>query len=181
MKKCLPAELMPDPPTLPKLVTLGVYGGGEAGFFAALQAAGVDTFCDLRYRRGVRGSAYAFANSARLQRRLAELGIRYLHCRDLAPSPLLRQRQAAADKAQGTTKRQRRVLGDVFISGYGEECLAHFDSQRFIERLGTGARVVALFCVEREPDACHRSLLAGKLQQDLGMEVEHLRPEESKP
>jgi uncharacterized protein (DUF488 family) len=173
--------MMPGLPPLPKLVTLGVYDSGEEAFFAALQAAGVDTFCDIRYRRGVRGSAYAFVNSARLQRRLAELGIRYLHCRDLAPSPLLRQRQASADEAQGTKKRQRRVLGDVFISGYGEECLARFDSRRFIERLGAGARVVALFCVEREPAACHRSLLAEKLQQDLGMEVEHLRPEESKP
>lgn len=167
---------MTDLPPLPKLVTLGVYDTSEAAFFAALQAAGVDTFCDIRYRRGVRGSKYAFVNSVRLQRRLAELGIRYLHCRDLAPSPGLRQRQASADEAEGTTKRQRRVLGEVFIAGYGEECLARFDSRRFIERLGAGARVVALFCVEREPAACHRSLLAEKLRQDLGLAVEHLRP-----
>jgi hypothetical protein len=120
-------------------------------------------------------------NSVRLQRRLAELGIRYLHCRDLAPSPSLRQRQASADEAEGTTKRRRRVLGEVFMTGYGEECLAGFDSRRFIERLGAGARVVALFCVEREPAACHRSLLAEKLRQDLGTEVEHLRPDENKP
>jgi hypothetical protein len=167
---------MPDLPAVPKLVTLGVYGCTEAAFFTALQAAGVDTFCDIRYRRGVRGSAYAFANSARLQRRLAELGIRYLHFRDLAPSPALRQRQALADKAQGTTKRQRQALGDVFRTGYAEECLAQFNSHEFLERLGPEARVVALFCVEREPAACHRSLLAGKLKQDVGVEVDHLRP-----
>ena len=77
-----------------KLVTIGVYGFSEAVFFNALQQAGVDTFCDLRWRRGVRGAEYAFANRARLQQRLAALGIRYLHLRELAPTPALRQRQA---------------------------------------------------------------------------------------
>ena len=55
-----------------KFVTIGVYGSDEATFFEALQRAGVDTFCDIRWRRGVRGAKYAFANSARLQKRLAE-------------------------------------------------------------------------------------------------------------
>ncbi len=71
---------------MPEFVTIGVYGFDEAGFFQALQDAGVDTFCDIRRRRGVRGSAYAFANSQRLQGRLAELGIRYIYRSDLAPS-----------------------------------------------------------------------------------------------
>src|SRR5262249_4648265 len=37
-------------------------------------------------------------------------------------------------------------------------------------------QVVALFCVELEPAACHRSLLAARLQQDLNVEVVHLKP-----
>jgi uncharacterized protein (DUF488 family) len=161
-----------------KLVTLGVYGFSEAAFFQALQAAGVDTFCDLRWRRGVRGSDYAFANSARLQQRLAELGIRYQHLRELAPRPALRQRQTEADKAAGVAKRKRVALGEVFIAGYREQQLSGFDSRRFLEDLGAAARVVALFCVEREPAACHRSLLADRLQQDLGAQIEvaHLTP-----
>ena len=97
--------------------------------------------------------------------------------RDRAPTPTLRQRQAAADKAQGTTKRKRAVLGEVFVAGYREERLAGFDSVKFVEQLGPGARVVALFCVEREPWACHRSLLATRLCEDLGVEVEHLTPD----
>ena len=161
-----------------KLVTIGVYGFGEAAFFNSLRQAGVDTFCDIRWRRGVRGSEYAFANRARLEKRLAELGIRYLHFRELAPTPALRQRQAEADKAQGTTKRKRSALGVVFIAGYREERLAAFDSRQFVEQLGPDARTVALFCVEREPAACHRSLLAERLQQDLGAQCEviHLTP-----
>ena len=159
-----------------KFVTVGVYGFTADAFFQALQGAGVDTFCDIRWRRGVRGREYAFANSGRLQQRLAELGVRYLHLRDLAPTPELRLRQAAADKAEGTTKRKRAALGEVFIIGYREERLAAFDSRRFVEQLGSGARTVALFCVEREPAACHRSLLAERLRQDLDVEVVHLTP-----
>lgn len=160
-----------------KFVTIGVYGFSEAGFFQALKQAGVDTFCDIRWRRGVRGAEYAFANSARLQKRLAELGIRYVHFPELAPSPGLRQRQAEADKAQKTAKRKRSALSDAFIAGYREERIS-FNSRKFVGQLGTESHTVALFCVEREPAACHRSLLAARLQQDLGEEVEvaHLLP-----
>lgn len=164
-----------------KLITIGAYGFSEAAFFDALEQAGVDTFCDIRWRRGVRGADYAFANRARLQKRLTELGIRYLHFRELAPAPALRLRQAEADKAEGTTKRKRSALGEVFIAGYREERLSTFDGRRFVEQLGTEARTVALFCVEREPAACHRSLLAERLRQDLGSQCEviHLTPNRS--
>jgi uncharacterized protein (DUF488 family) len=161
-----------------KFITIGVYGFSEAAFFETLQQAGVDTFCDIRWRRGVRGAEYAFANSARLQKRLAELGIRYLRFGDLAPSPAVRQRQAEADKAQRIAKRKRAALSEVFIAAYRQERLSALDSRKFIEQLGTEARTVALFCVEREPAACHRSLLAERLQQDLGAQCEviHLTP-----
>ena len=160
-----------------RIVTIGVYGSTEAGFFAALRAAGVDTFCDLRQRRGVRGSDYAFANHQRLETRLTEMGIRYLHFKDLAPSQALRERQKAADTAQRTAKRQRAGLSELFVTGYREECLRAFNSRGFIGQLGPEARIVALFCVERAPTACHRSLVAERLQHDLGVEVIHLMPE----
>jgi uncharacterized protein (DUF488 family) len=178
MARCAETAQPSNPPTLhlPKIVTLGVYGATEAGFFGALQAAGVDTFCDIRLRRGVRGSQYAFVNSQRLQARLAELNIRYLHLKELAPSLALRERQHAADKAERTAKRQRTELSELFIAGYCDECLQSFDSGKFIEQLGPEARVVALFCVERAPAACHRSLVADRLQRDLGLEVVHLTP-----
>jgi len=159
-----------------KFVTIGVYGFSEAAFFQALQQSGVDTFCDIRWRRGVRGAKYAFGNRARLEKRLEELGIRYLHFRELAPSPELRRRQNETDKAAGIPKRKRSVLGEVFIAGYRDERLSGFDSRQFVERLGTEARKVVLFCVESKAAACHRSLLAERLHQDLGVEVEHLTP-----
>ena len=159
-----------------KLVTIGVYGFSEETFFQALQAAGVDVFCDIRQRRGVRGATYAFANSQRLQRRLAELGIRYLYRQDLAPTKAVRARQAEADKAQKVAKRQRTALGEIFVNAYRAEILADFDPQSLLDDAEPDAQVLALFCVEREPAACHRSLVADQLRWDLGLEVEHIRP-----
>jgi len=153
-----------------------VYGFAEASFFQALQDAGVDTLCDIRQRRGVRGSTYAFANSQRLQARLAELGIRYMHRKDLAPNKQVRERQRAADKLSKTAKRQRTTLSPAFIAAYRQEILAGFDSAQFIADLGPEARVVALLCVEREPAACHRSLVAERLEDDLFVTTTHILP-----
>ena len=159
-----------------EFVTIGVYGWDAERFFAALRAAEVDTFCDIRARRGVRGAEYAFANSARLQDRLAEMGIRYIHRRDLAPSKEVRGRQYAADRAAHTAKRQRAALSPAFAEAYLRERLCDFDSAAFISDLGEQAHIVALFCVEGEPAACHRSLLADRLAKDLGLPVRHLLP-----
>ncbi|HEX6387209.1 MAG TPA: DUF488 domain-containing protein [Anaerolineae bacterium] len=159
-----------------KIITIGVYGFTEDTFFQALQEAQVDTFCDIRRRRGVRGSTYAFANSQRLQRRLAELGIRYLHRLDLAPTKAIRQRQEEADKANKIPRRQRTSLGQAFIDAYRKEILASFEPQSLLDDLEPDAQVVALFCVEGQPAACHRLLVAEKLERELEVEVAHIVP-----
>ena len=159
-----------------KIITIGVYGFDESSFFEALRKAEVDTFCDIRSRRGVRGATYAFANSMRLQARLAELGIRYIHRKDLGPTKVVREKQAAADKATKIAKRKRTALGEAFIEAYHTECLAAFEPQNLIDELASDARVVALFCVEKVPEACHRSLVADKLAKTLNLEVEDILP-----
>jgi uncharacterized protein (DUF488 family) len=159
-----------------RVVTIGVYGFDERSFFDALVREGVDTFCDTRRRRGLRGSTYAFANSARLQHRLSELRIRYVHCLALAPTEAVRELQRQEDSASGTAKRTRLGLGEAFIEAYRRECLAEFDLSHFREMVGREAHVVALFCVEREPGACHRSLVAEKLSSELANEVRHILP-----
>ena len=158
-----------------KIVTIGVYGFAEFSFFEALCKAKVDTFCDIRSRRGVRGATYA-ANSKRLQVRLEELGIRYIHRKDLGPTKNVREKQAAADKATKTAKRKRTELGEAFIEAYHAECLNAFDPQSLLDELEPDAQVVALFCVETAPEACHRSLVAEKLAKTFNLEVENIVP-----
>ncbi len=159
------------------IVTIGVYGFSAESFFNALQAAEVDTLVDIRRRRGVRGSEYTFANSQRLQRRLAELGIRYLHRLDLSPTDEIRQQQHAADQAEKIARRKRETLHPDFISAFQQEVLADFDPQSLLDELPEDARVIALLCVEKHPAACHRSLVADKLQAELGVAVEHIVPD----
>lgn len=106
-----------------RFVTIGVYGFDSNSFFQALSDAHVQIFCDLRLRRAVRGSTYAFANSQRLQQKLHQLGIRYLHCKELAPSLTVRHLQEQADKQLHVAKRQRQVLSQHFIQAYEQECL----------------------------------------------------------
>jgi uncharacterized protein (DUF488 family) len=158
----------------PKVVTIGVYGYDEASFFQALLDAQVDLFCDIRQRRAVRGSQYAFVNSLRLQARLAELGIAYLHVKELAPSAEVRQAQSSVDQSQKTAKRQRSELSPAFIAAYTTTCLADFSPSTFLTNLPGTPRVITFFCVERAPEACHRSLVANQFAQELGLEVVHL-------
>src|SRR5215213_6297630 len=68
------------------IATIGVYGFNRETFLAALGEASVGLVLDVRQRRGVRGSEYAWANAARLQAALAEAGIRYTHMKELAPT-----------------------------------------------------------------------------------------------
>jgi uncharacterized protein (DUF488 family) len=158
-----------------KIVTIGVYGFDKDGFFKALLDAGIDTFCDIRLRRGMRGSEYAFVNSESLQNRLQELGIRYIHVKDLAPSQTIREKQKQEDEKLGIAKRNRKVLGETFIHEYEKECLSHFNSYEFLKMIGLETEVIGLFCVEREPHACHRSLAANRLARDLELPVEHMK------
>ena len=159
----------------PEIVTIGVYGFDREAFFQALLDAHVAIFCDLRARRGVRGSQYTFANSTRLQQSLQQIGIRYVHCKELAPSAALRSIQAEEDKQAHIAKRARNTLSQRFIQGYEQECLATLDARQFIARISENANVVCLFCVEHEPDACHRSLVAQCLAQELNLHLKHIR------
>ena len=92
---------------MPTVATIGVYGFTAETFLRRLQAAGVGLLLDVRQRRGVRGPEYAWANSARLQRMLAEAGIEYRHHKELAPTTELRQLQYREDDRQGVGKRSR--------------------------------------------------------------------------
>ena len=161
-----------------KIVTLGVYGFTEHDFFQTLQDAHIDTFCDLRARRGVRGPDYPFANSTRLRQRLAELHIRYIHLKQLAPSEEIRELQNQADKQAKIAKRKRGELCEAFRKAYQQNYLDMLNAGELLKQVGEEAKVIGLFCVEREPVACHRSLVAAWLARELGLQVEHITPEQ---
>lgn len=154
--------------------TIGVYNSNEKTFFKKLVDNGIDTFCDIRQKRGVRGSEYTFANSSRLQEKLNALGIRYVHILELAPTTEIRNLQKEADKKRGGHKRDRQKLDQDFAMAYKEKVLKKFDFKGFLEEFEeTGAIKMVLFCVEEKPETCHRSIVSDQLKE-LGYQVTHL-------
>jgi len=164
-----------DLATVPTVATIGVFGFSASTFTAALWRAGVQRVIDVRQRRGVRGREYAWANAQRLQGALAAVEIAYEHRPDLAPTTALRELQYAEDDRLGVGKRSRDELAPAYRSGYTSEILDRVDLAQLAASLETGG-LAALLCVEAEPRACHRSLIADRLAAEHGLEVLHLRP-----
>lgn len=158
-----------------RVVTIGVYGWGLGEFLEALRVADVRLLLDVRQRRGVRGREYAWANSIRLQRALAEGGVSYQHDRELAPTTELRHLQYAEDARAGVGKRSRIELAPEYVARYTHEILDRVDLDALAGELVQDGSS-ALFCVERDPEACHRSLIAARLAGRHGVVVSDLRP-----
>jgi uncharacterized protein (DUF488 family) len=155
--------------------TIGVYNSTDKEFFEKLTQNNIDTFCDIRQRRGVRGSKYSFVNSNRLQQRLNDLEIKYGYVPDLAPTTEIRELQKEIDEEKGELKRERQELGKVFVIEYKNRILKNFDFEKFFESLDQiGASRIALFCVEEHPEACHRSIVADKLMNNFNYKITHL-------
>ena len=157
-----------------KVATIGVYGFDLGGYLDALRGAGVDVVVDVRQRRGVRGPEYAWANARRLQVALEEAGIGYAHMKELAPTTELRQLQYREDDRRGEGKRSRSILAPEYARRYRAEILADANLEPLLRLARSG--LPALMCVERDPEACHRSLIAERLRERHGVEQVDLRP-----
>jgi len=162
---------------VPTIATIGVYEFDAASFIRALDGAGVTQVVDIRQRRGVRGSEYAWANARRLQALLADARIGYEYHPELAPDTELRQLQYREDDRQGVGKRSRVRLSPDYIRVYTEEILDLAPLEPLVRRLPVHG-IGALMCVEATAQACHRSLVAGRLAERFGFEVINLEPSE---
>lgn len=162
-------------PGVQSLATIGVYGFTAERFLDRLRGADVGRLLDVRQRRGVRGSDYAWANSVRLQAALAQADIEYRHHKELAPTTELRQLQYREDDRRGVGKRSRTQLADEYRERYVAEILDQADLAAVVAEFPTQRRA-ALLCVEGDSEACHRSLIAERLAADYGIEVTHLGP-----
>src|SRR3954452_2178598 len=161
-----------------RVATIGVYGWTRERFLDALRDADVGLLVDVRQRRGVRGREYAWANAQRLQAALAEAGIGYAHHKELAPTTELRQVQYREDERVGVGKRSRSELAPEYRERYLHQILDQVDLGSLVAEFPAEG-MAALFCVERDPEACHRSLVAKRLAEEYAFAVSHLRPQAS--
>lgn len=160
---------------MPVVSTIGVYCFDADSFIATLRRAQVTLLVDVRQRRGVRGPHFSWANSRRLQTLLADTGIAYSHHRELAPTTELRHLQYREDDRQGVGKRSRERLAPAYVERYMNEILNPAPLDDLVAEI-SGTSRAALFCVECEPLACHRSLIAQRLADEFGFQTVHLLP-----
>ncbi|SEF73290.1 Protein of unknown function, DUF488 [Nonomuraea solani] len=158
-----------------EMVTIGVYGFDGESFLRRLRHADVRLLLDVRQRRGVRGPEYAWANARRLRTALDQAGVAYEHHLELAPTTELRRLQYAEDDRQGVGKRSRRELAAEYARRYTTEILDRADLAPIVAALPSSG-TAALLCVERDPEACHRSLIAQRMTERHDVTIEHLRP-----
>lgn len=140
-----------------KLFTIGYEGATVGEFLAALQSAGVERVIDVRAIPNSRRPGFS---KTPLRNALAEAGVDYVHLRALGTPAEGR----AAARAGRRDDLERIYAGQLELP----------------EAIAEGAQMVglaeekpsALLCYERDPAACHRSLLLSALTPDA--EVAHL-------
>ncbi|HEX9096688.1 MAG TPA: DUF488 domain-containing protein [Candidatus Dormibacteraeota bacterium] len=155
------------------VATVGVYQSSLDDFLDRLERHRVAVVVDVRQRRGVRGREYAWANSLRLQAALKEARIQYQHLLELAPTTELRQLQYREDDRLKVGKRSRVQLSEAYRRRYLTEVLDKVDLGAVLDSLPDEA-TSALLCVEHDAPACHRSLIAARLQAEYGVPILNL-------
>jgi uncharacterized protein (DUF488 family) len=142
-----------------KIATIGYESQTQAAVIDRLIKAGVQTLIDVR---AIAASRRAGFSKTVLAASLAEAGIAYIHLRALGTP------KAGRDAARaGRTQEMRAIF---------EAHLAEPDAQIQLAQAGEiaqGAKV-ALLCYEADACRCHRQIVADRLHQALGLEIETL-------
>jgi len=139
------------------LLTIGYERRSAQELISLLQCAGVSLVADVRERPLSRRPAFS---RSRLQEALEAHGIAYIHMSALG-SP--REIRVLAPNVELAAKR------------YRQQVLSRNDGA-LRELVGRAQRVrVCLLCYEREPEECHRSLIAEEVaHRNTRVRVTHL-------
>ena len=142
-----------------KLATIGYEHAIQAEVIDKLTAAGVRTVIDVR---AVASSRRAGFSKTLLAASLDAAGIAYIHLRDLGtPKP-------------GRIAARAGRIGEMhaIYEAHLEEPAAQLQLAQAAEI--AGKTKTALLCYEAEASACHRRIVADRLVEALGVEVEDL-------
>jgi uncharacterized protein (DUF488 family) len=138
-----------------RIFTIGYEGATVAEFLAALQKAGVERIIDVR---AVPNSRRPGFSKTPLRNALAEAGIDYVHLRALGTPADGR----AAARAGRKDELKRIYAGQLELP----EAIAESGKMLDLSR----EKPSALLCYERDPGACHRTLLLEAVAPDAEVE-----------
>ena len=142
------------------LYTLGYEKKSLSQFLDVLREQRIDTVVDVR---DIPWSHKPGFSKAPLQRAIEQVGLEYIHA-GVAGNP--KWLRSAADSASEMLEWYRWYLGEFPEIEAEVEALIEAKLER-------GGRV-CLVCFERNPDECHRSILASRWQRRGRRRVEHL-------
>lgn len=146
-------------PAARTLATIGYEAEVQPAVIERLKRAGIEVLVDVR---AVAASRRAGFSKTLLAASLAEAGIDYVHLRDLGtPKP---GREAAR---KGHIAEMRRIF-----EAHLEEPAAQLQLARATEI--ARERRVALLCYEADHRGCHRAIVAERICEALGCDVENL-------
>lgn len=138
-----------------RIFTIGYEGATVGEFLSALQSAGVERVIDVR---AVPNSRRPGFSKTPLRNALAEAGIDYVHLRALGTPADGR----AAARAGRKDELKRIYAGQLELP----EAIAETGKMLDLSR----EKPSALLCYERDPAACHRTLLLETVAPDAEVE-----------
>ena len=138
-----------------RIFTIGYEGATVGEFLSALQSAGVERVIDVR---AVPNSRRPGFSKTPLRNALAEAGIDYVHLRALGTPADGR----AAARAGRKDELKRIYAGQLELP----EAIAETGKMLDLSR----EKPSALLCYERDPAACHRTLLLETVALDAEVE-----------
>lgn len=141
------------------LSTIGYENARPEDFIRTLQMARIKTVIDVRDRAQSRRPG--FSKSA-LSQLLEEAGISYVHLRELGDPREGREAARAGDFGKF-----RKIYANVLRTSSARMALRKVKD----EASKTSA---CLLCYERDPDTCHRKIVADKIAGELGIAIRHL-------
>jgi uncharacterized protein (DUF488 family) len=141
------------------IFTIGYEGASLPAFVAALRQAGVTLVLDVRAVPASRKKGFS---KSPLAAHLAEAGIGYRHLRGLGTPKAGREAAHSGD---------HKTFERVFI--------AHMEEPEALLDLGEAiglaqAEKTCLLCLERDPEQCHRLIIAERMAKESGQRIEHL-------
>jgi uncharacterized protein (DUF488 family) len=146
------------------ICTIGYEGGTVDGFIGALKQARAELVLDIRAAPVSRKKGFS---KNQLTAHLSEAGIGYRHLRGL-----------------GTPKRGREAARAGDVETFERIFLEHMEEPEALLDLGEAialaqAQPVCLFCLERDPEHCHRLIVGNRMVRETGQELRHLFVEAS--
>ena len=142
-----------------KLATIGYERATQADVIARLKAAGVEVLIDVR---AIAASRRAGFSKTLLSASLNAAGIGYLHLRQLGtPKP-------GRDAAR---KGRTAEMTEIFEAHMAEPG-AQLELAKATEMVAQ--KKTALLCYEADAAGCHRTIVAHRIRDALGCEIENL-------